>query len=68
MLNGSELRNSWNSIKTQRTMSMTLDAWELLGDLATSAATSRSEVLEILIRNAKSEGMDLQEEKRFLVA
>lgn len=63
MLNGSELRNSWNSIKTQRTMSMTLEAWELLGDLATSAATSRSEVLEILIRNAKSEEMDLQEEK-----
>ena len=46
---------------------MTLEAWELLGDLATSAATSRSEVLEILIRNAKSEKMDLQGEKRLLV-
>ena len=46
---------------------MTLElgsCWET----ATSAATSRSEVLEILIRNAASEGMDLQEEKRFLVA
>ena len=57
MLNDTELRNPWQSMKTQRTMSMTVEAWEqLTGDLATSSATSRSEVLEVLIRSATVEG------------
>lgn len=61
-----DLRNIWQSTKTQRTMSMTLEAWELLGKLATEASTSRSEVLEVLIRNADKEEMDLPEERRLL--
>ena len=28
MLNDTELRNPWKSMKTQRTMSMTVEAWE----------------------------------------
>ena len=66
MQNETEIRNAWKCLKTQRTMSLTLDAWELLGALASKAATSRSEVLEILIRSAEDQETDLQEEKRLL--
>ena len=34
LLNDTELRNPWQSMKTQRTMSMTVEAWEELGYLA----------------------------------
>ena len=68
MLNDTELRNPWKSMKTQRTMSLTVQAWKVLVDLATEASTSRSEVLEILIRNAHEGKLDLQEEKRLLIA
>ena len=37
MLNDTELRNPWRSMKTQRTMSMTVEAWEKLGNLAMRA-------------------------------
>jgi hypothetical protein len=67
MLNGTELRNPWQSMKTQRTMSMTVEAWDQLGNLANEGATSRSEVLEILIRSAARQGVDLQEEKSALL-
>ena len=67
MLNDTELRNPWQSMKTQRTMSMTIEAWEQLGDLATSSATSRSEVLEVLIRSALLRVVDIQEERQTLL-
>ena len=67
MLNDTELRNAWQSMKTQRTMSMTVEAWEQLGDLATSSATSRSEVLEVLIRSALLRVVDIQEERQTLL-
>ena len=66
MLNDTELRNPWRSMKTQRTMSMTIEAWEALGNLA-NGATSRSEVLEILIRAASRQGVDLLEERASLL-
>ena len=58
-----DLRNIWQSTKTQRTMSMTMEAWELLGKMATESATSRSEVLEVLIRSASQQDMDLHQER-----
>ena len=67
MLNDTELRNPWRSMKTQRTMSMTVEAWEKLGNLANEGSTSRSEVLEILIRSASSQGVDLLEERASLL-
>ena len=67
MLNDTELRNPWQSMKTQRTMSMTVEAWGKLGDLATSSATSRSEVLEILIRQADLQGTDIVEARAALL-
>ena len=63
-----EHRNVWQSMKTQRTMSMTVEAWTVLGELADHAATSRSEVLEILIRNAQDTELDLAEERRLLTS
>ena len=67
MLNDTELRNPWQSMKTQRTMSMTVEAWDQLGDLASEGATSRSEVLEILIRSASRHKVDLVEERAALL-
>ena len=67
MLNDTELRNPWQSMKTQRTMSMTVEAWEALGNLASNGSTSRSEVLEILIRAANRQGVDLVEERAALL-
>ena len=67
MLNDTELRNPWQSMKTQRTMSMTVEAWKVLGNLANEGATSRSEVLEILIRSASRQGVDLVEERAALL-
>ena len=55
------MRNVWRCEKTQRTMSMTTEAWQA-GRAATSASTSRSEVLEILIRHGQETQLDLQEE------
>ena len=67
MLNDTELRNPWQSMKTQRTMSMTVEAWDQLGNLASGSATSRSEVLEILIRAANRQGVDLVEARAALL-
>ena len=68
MLNETEIRNAWKCLKTQRTMSLTTEAWNVLGELADVAKTSRSEVLEILIRHGQETNLDLQEEKRLLTA
>ena len=51
-------RNPWGSLKTQRTMSMTVNAWDLLGKLAETANISRSEVLEVMIRAGMNESFD----------
>lgn len=37
---------------------MTVDAWNLLGELSTTADLSRSEVLEVMIRVGHKEGFD----------
>ena len=55
------VRNHWASTKCQRTMSMTLDCWDVLGALADDYTMNRSEVLEILIRHANDQQLDLRE-------
>ena len=67
MLNDTELRNPWRSMKTQRTMSLTVDAWEDLGYLADDMGRSRSEVLEVLIRQARVKELDMREERNQLL-
>jgi hypothetical protein len=61
------VRNHWGSTKTQRTMSMTMDAWDVLGALADDGSMNRSEVLEILIRSANDQALDLREERSGLL-
>ena len=61
------VRNHWGSTKTQRTMSMTMDAWDVLGALSDDYAMNRSEVLEILIRSANDQALDLREERSGLL-
>ena len=61
------VRNHWGSTKTQRTMSMTMDAWDVLGMLSDDYSMNRSEVLEILIRSANDQSLDLREERSGLL-
>lgn len=63
-----EARNAWGDTKTQRTLSMTLSAWNLLGELADTSELSRSEVLEVMIRVGKEEGFDAGQSKTDLLA
>ena len=60
-------RNSWDSLKTQRTMSMTVDAWTKLGELADDSSYSRSEVLEVMIRAGYQECFDARSVKKDLL-
>lgn len=62
------IRNHWGSTKTQRTMSMTFSGWEMLSEMAEQADMNRSEVLEILIRSARSDAINLREERNVLMA
>jgi len=48
-------------------MSMTMDAWDVLGALSDDYAMNRSEVLEILIRSANDQALDLKEERSGLL-
>ena len=56
MLNETEIRNAWKCLKTQRTMSLTTEAWN--ARRACHVLTSRSEVLEILIRHGQETNLD----------
>jgi len=49
-------------------MSMTFSGWEMLSEMAENADMNRSEVLEILIRSARVEAMDLREERALLMS
>ena len=44
-----------------------MDAWDVLGALADDGAMNRSEVLEILIRSAEDQALDLREERSGLL-
>ena len=46
---------------------MTMDAWDVLGMLSDDYSMNRSEVLEILIRSANDQGVDLREERSGLL-
>lgn len=46
---------------------MTMDAWDVLGALADDGSMNRSEVLEILIRSANDQALDLREERSGLL-
>lgn len=46
---------------------MTMDAWDVLGMLSDDYSMNRSEVLEILIRSANDQSLDLREERSGLL-
>ena len=46
---------------------MTMDAWDVLGALSDDYSMNRSEVLEILIRSANDQALDLREERSGLL-
>ena len=46
---------------------MSMAAWDILGALADDYGMNRSEVLEILIRSADDQGLDLKEERAGLL-
>jgi len=58
-MGGNQPRTHWGSDKRQRTLSLTEEAWLLAGGLAEASGSNRSEVLEILLRNAHQQGLDL---------
>lgn len=66
-MGGNQPRTHWRSEKRQRTLSLTHEAWDIFGELALASASNRSEVLEILLRYAKKEGLDLQEIRETLL-
>tara|TARA_R100001443_G_scaffold26694_1_gene39998 strand:- start:33 stop:266 length:234 start_codon:yes stop_codon:yes gene_type:complete len=49
----------WNSPKRQRTLSLTDAVWEEISDLAEKHKINRSEVIEIIARNASDQKEDL---------
>ncbi len=66
-MGGDQPRTHWRSEKRQRTLSLTHDAWNIFGELALASASNRSEVLEILLRYAKKEDLNLQQIRESLL-
>ena len=66
-MGGNQPRTHWRSEKRQRTLSLTHEAWDIFGELAIASASNRSEVLEILLRHAKKEDLNLQEIRESLL-
>ena len=60
-MGGNRNRTHWLDDKRQRTLSLTNTAWEVFGHLAEANESNRSEVLEILVRYAHAEGLNLSE-------
>jgi hypothetical protein len=56
---GGAIRTHWESPKTQRTMSLSQEAWEICGRLADDAEANRSEILEILLRYGENMELNL---------
>jgi len=64
---GSQSRRTvWNEEKRQRTYSITDSAQTLVTDLAEANGMNRSEVIEVLVRWAVKEGLDLIELRSLL--
>lgn len=57
----------WGS-KRQRTLSVSDDAWELLGELAAPFRGNRSEALEVVLRHFAEHPLDLKETRDRLLS
>ena len=56
---GGTIRTHWASPKSQRTMSLSEEAWRICGELADEAEANRSEILEILLRYGENMSLNL---------
>ena len=56
---GGQIRTHWESPKSQRTMSLSAEAWAICGRLADAAEANRSEILEILLRYGQNMDLNL---------
>ncbi len=56
---GQTIRTHWESPKSQRTMSLSAEAWAICGRLADEADANRSEILEILLRYGENMELNL---------
>lgn len=58
---GGAIRSHWFSAKRQRTMSLSDEAWDICTQFAANTEASRSEVLEVLLRDAnRNHELDLR--------
>ena len=61
---GQQRTSHWNSPKRQRTVSFTDCAWDLTGVLSEqNGGMNRSEILEVLVRIAVRDGINLTTER-----
>lgn len=61
---GTKPRTHWSSRKSQKTLSLTDEVWELLGNMADYNQSNRSEIVEVAIRQAVITKMDITEARR----
>jgi hypothetical protein len=66
-MNGFARLSPWGS-KRQRTLSVSDDAWELLGELASPFRGNRSEVLEVVLRHLAENPVDLSKTRDRLLS
>lgn len=52
-------KHHWTSTKKSRSLSLTYEAWELIGEQARKLDGNRSEVIEIVMRYADQARLDL---------
>ena len=67
-IGGQQRTSHWGSPKRQRTLSLSDDAWELVSVLAEEAKLNRSEVIEILVRQARDSETPLTSVRSGLMA
>ena len=60
-------RTHWDSEKRARTLSLTEDCWQILGTMARSIG-NRSEVVEIIVRNALESLTDLHTAREGMIS
>ena len=60
-------RTHWESRKSQRTLSLTEEVWDLLGALAERNESNRSEVVEVVVRTCVNNKIDVAAERESLL-
>lgn len=67
-MGGRQSSSHWRSVKRQRTMSLSDDAWDLLTGLAENTGLNRSEIIEVGVRYLQEQQSPLKEIRSGLLA